>query len=78
VPFETESYEVAKSLVAAGVAVAIVPQSAWHRLPGTSTLRISGNPKRELVAVTPAHAEHLFLLPTLLDALRRTASEIIG
>lgn len=78
VPFETESYEVAESLAAAGVAVAIVPQSAWHRLPGTTALRISGNPQRELVAVTPAHAEHLFLLPTLLDALRRTASEIIG
>ena len=48
VPFETESYEVAESLVAAGVAVAIVPQSAWHRVPGTTALRISGNPQRDL------------------------------
>jgi DNA-binding transcriptional LysR family regulator len=75
VPFETESYEVAESIVAAGVAVAVVPRSAWHGLPGTTALPISGNPRRELVAVTPAHTEHLALLPTLLDALRCTASE---
>lgn len=76
VPFETESFDVAESMVAAGVAVALVPRTAWHRLPGTVGRPIIGAPSRELVAVTRSDTAHLALLPTLLDALGRTAGEL--
>lgn len=73
VPFETDSYDVAESLVAAGVAVAIMPRTAWHGLRGTAVQRIRGNPIRRLVALTSDHTTHLQLLPTLIDALQHNA-----
>jgi len=76
VAFETESYEVALAMVAAGIAVAVVPQLAWHELPGTVSRSIRGAPVRTLVAVTPARADHLKLAPLMLRALRETAGSL--
>lgn len=73
VAFETESYEVALAMVAAGIAVAVVPRLAWHQLPGTIALGIEGQPYRDLVAVTSTRVEHLRLLVPMLGALRQTA-----
>lgn len=73
VPFQTESYEVALAMVAARVAVALVPRAAWTPRPGTISREISGNPTRELVALTRA-SSHGPLLTLMLDALRETAT----
>lgn len=73
VAFETESFEVALAMVAAGIALAVVPRLAWHQLPGTVALDIVGEPCRALVAVTSTRTEHLRLLAPMLGALQETA-----
>lgn len=78
VPFETESYEVALALVAAGVALALVPASACLRLDGAVALRVQGDPARALHAVTRPPSDHLPLLAPMVDALARTARERVA
>lgn len=78
VPFETESFEVALSLVSAGVAVALVPTSACGHLEGAVALPLAGDPARVLHAVTHPPTDHLPLLGPMLDALTRTATERIA
>jgi DNA-binding transcriptional LysR family regulator len=75
VAFETESFEVAQSLVSAGVAVAIVPATARRTLEGTRYCRIQGSPARALYAVTAPNVEHLPLAEPMLAAITRTARE---
>ena len=75
VAFETESFEVAQSLVSAGVAVAIVPATARRRLDGTRYCRIQGAPARVLYAVTAHSTDHLPLAAPMLAAIVRTARE---
>lgn len=75
VPFETESYEVALALVAAGVGIALVPTSACHDLAGVVALRLQRSPTRVLHAVTRQSNDHLPMLPAMLRALRSTARE---
>jgi DNA-binding transcriptional LysR family regulator len=75
VTFETESFEVAQSLVSAGVAVAIVPATARRPLAGTRFRRIEGAPARVLYAVTSASTDHLPLAGPMLEAIGRTARE---
>jgi DNA-binding transcriptional LysR family regulator len=75
VTFETESLEVAQSLVSAGVAVAVVPATARRTLQGTRYRRIQGSPARSLYAVTAPSTDHLPLAGPMLAAITRTARE---
>lgn len=75
VAFETESFEVAQSLVSAGVAVAIVPATARRTLDGIRYCRIQGSPARVLYAVTATSIEHLPLAEPMLAAIEQTARE---
>jgi len=75
VAFETESFEVAQSLVSAGVAVAIVPATARRALEGTRYCRIQGSPARVLYAVTARSIDHLPLATPMLAAIERRARE---
>ena len=71
VQFQTESYDVAQALAAAGVAVAFVPQLALLDTPSTKSLRLEPELTREIYAAVPSSTSHVVLAAELLDVLRK-------
>jgi molybdate transport repressor ModE-like protein len=70
VPFQTESYDVAQALVAAGVAVAFVPQGAVTASPVTVTRNlVEPSLHRDIYVVLPTSTEHVVLAEILLELL---------
>jgi len=71
VPFQTESYDVAQAMVAAGVAIALVPELALR--PGVPTVnrRLVPDLTREISAVLPGNEDDMGLAGELLDVVRQ-------
>lgn len=74
VPFQTESYDVAQALSDAGVAITLIPQMAWSKLPTTVTRSLTAGLTREIYAVLPTSVDHVPLAPEFLRVLRQVAA----
>jgi molybdate transport repressor ModE-like protein len=66
VAFQTESYDVAQALVAAGVAIALVPRLALVHRPGTVVTTLEPALTREIYAVLPGGGDEVRLAGELL------------
>lgn len=78
VPFVTESFDVAQSLVDVGVAVALIPASAVTRGLRTVTRPVAPQLVRRVFAVTPAQGDVVPLAPAFLADLSRVAQGLIA
>lgn len=75
VAYQSESYEVALSLVAAGMGVALIPRTACHPTPGVQVRRVRGAPSRTLFAVTALAAARAPMVTPMLAALKDLARQ---
>lgn len=75
VAYQSESYEVALSLVAAGMAVALIPRTACHPTPGVHVRRVRGAPARTLFAVTAPPAGRAPMVAPMVAALKDLARQ---
>ncbi|PWJ26529.1 DNA-binding transcriptional LysR family regulator [Branchiibius hedensis] len=73
VAYQSESYEVALSLVAAGMGVALIPRTACHPTRGVHVRRVRGAPSRTLFAVTAPSAAQAPMVAPMLAALKDLA-----
>jgi molybdate transport repressor ModE-like protein len=71
VAFQTESYDVAQAIVAAGVAVALVPALALTNKAGTVALPLEPPLAREIYAALPGRDDEVRLARELLRLVRR-------
>ena len=73
VAYQSESYEVALSLVAAGMGVALIPRTACHPTRGVHVRCVRGAPARTLFAVTAPPAARAPMVAPMLAALKDLA-----
>lgn len=74
--FETQSFEVALSMVSAGIAAALIPRTAWQRTAGVAVLQITTAPRRRLLAITHPTADEAQLVQPMIEALKDITSNI--
>jgi DNA-binding transcriptional LysR family regulator len=78
VAFQTESYDVAQAIVAAGVAVALIPRLALVHRPGTVALALQPGLSRDIFAVLPGCDDEVCLAGELLRVVRRICDSTTG